>query len=106
MHKEIDFENGIEQALIQFGGYEKGDPKAYDPETALFPAETIAFVQKTQPKIWTRLTQLDAGKAAAMLIDSLVKELAVKGLAGGAAGRFQMRGQDRAPGLFCPQHGS
>lgn len=79
MHKEIDFENDIEHALISSGGYEKGDPNTYDPEAALFPADVIAFVQKTQPKIWTRLTQLDAAKAPAMLIDSLVKELAAKG---------------------------
>lgn len=79
MHKEIDFEDDIEQALINSGGYEKGDPKAYDPETALFTADVVAFVQKTQPKIWARLTQLDEAKAAAMLVDSLVKELATKG---------------------------
>lgn len=79
MHKEIDFENDIEQVLINSGGYEKGDPKAYDPEAALFPSDVVAFVQKTQPKIWLRLTQLDAIKAATMLVDSLVKELASKG---------------------------
>ena len=67
MHKEIDFENDIEHALISSGGYEKGDPNTYDPETALFPADVVAFVQKTQPKIWTRLTQLDAAKAPTML---------------------------------------
>lgn len=36
-------------------------------------------MQKTQPKVWARLTQLDAGKAASLLLDSLVKELAAKG---------------------------
>lgn len=76
MHKEIDFENDIEHALVSSGGYEKGDPNTYDPETALFPADVLAFVQKTQPKVWTRLTQLDAAKAPATLLDSLVKELA------------------------------
>lgn len=79
MHREIDFENDIEHALISSGGYEKGDPNTYDPETALFPGDIVAFVQKTQPKIWTRLIQLDAAKAHAMLLDSLVKELAAKG---------------------------
>jgi type I restriction enzyme, R subunit len=79
VHKEIDFENDIENALISSGGYQKGDPCTYDAETALFPAEVVAFVQKTQPKVWARLTQLDAAKAPAMLVDSLVKELAAKG---------------------------
>ena len=79
MHKEIDFENDIEHALVSLGGYEKGDPTTYDPEAALFPPDVVAFVQKTQPKIWARLTGLDAAKAPAMLLDSLVKELAAKG---------------------------
>jgi type I restriction enzyme R subunit len=79
MHQEIDFENDIEHALISFGVYEKGDPRDYDADLALFPAAVLAFVQETQPKIWARLTQLDAAKAGAMLLDSLVKELAVKG---------------------------
>jgi hypothetical protein len=30
MHKEIDFENDIEQALISIGGYGKGEPTSYD----------------------------------------------------------------------------
>ena len=79
MHKEIDFENDIDQALTTSGGYAKGDPKGYDAAMALFPAEVLAFVQATQPKLWARLTQLDASKAATMLLDSLVKELAAKG---------------------------
>jgi type I restriction enzyme R subunit len=79
MHKEIDFETDVEHALISSGGYEEGDPNTYDPEAALFPADVIAFVQKTQPKIWTRLTQLDPARAPAMLLDSLVKELSAKG---------------------------
>ena len=52
MHKEIDFENAIEQALITLGGYQKGDPTSFDAEIALFPADVVSFVQKTQPKIW------------------------------------------------------
>ena len=79
MHKEIDFENDIEQALVTEGGYFKGDPATFDAETALFPADVIAFVQKTQPKVWERLIKLDAAKAASVLLDSLVKELAAKG---------------------------
>ena len=47
MHREIDFENDIEQALTRHGGFDKGDPNTYDPETALFPADILAFVHKT-----------------------------------------------------------
>lgn len=105
MHKEIDFENDIEDALIGSGGYEKGDPNAYDPVTALFPADIVAFVQKTQPKIWARLTQLDAAKAAAMLLDSLVKELAAKGSLAVLREGFKCVGKTVRLAYFAPNTG-
>lgn len=105
MHKEIDFENDIEQALTSTGGYEKGDPDAYDPEAALFPADVVAFVQKTQPKIWARLTQLDAGKAAGMLLDSLVKELAAKGSLAVIREGFKCVGKTVRLAYFAPNTG-
>lgn len=105
MHKEIDFENDIEHALITGGGYEKGDPHNYDAEAALFPTEVIAFVQKTQPKIWDRLTQLDTGKAASMLLDSLVKELAAKGSLAVIREGFKCVGKTVRMAYFAPNTG-
>lgn len=105
MHKEIDFENDIEHALISSGGYEKGDPHGYDAEAALFPADVTAFVQKTQPKIWERLTQLDAGKAASMLLDSLVKELAAKGSLAVLREGFKCVGKTVRLAYFAPNTG-
>lgn len=105
MHKEIDFENEIEYALLSKGGYEKGDPHAYDPETALFPDDVISFVQKTQPKIWTRLTQLDATKAPSVLLDSLVKELAAKGSLAILREGFKCVGKTVRLAYFAPNTG-
>ncbi|MBU1169683.1 MAG: DEAD/DEAH box helicase family protein [Proteobacteria bacterium] len=105
MHKEIDFEKDIEQSLIQSGGYEKGDPNRYDPEVAMFPGDVVDFVQKTQPKIWTRLTQLDARKASAMLLDSLVKELAVKGSLAILREGFKCVGKTVRLAYFAPNTG-
>lgn len=105
MHKEIDFENDIEHALITSGGYEKGGPHGYDAEAALFPSDVIAFVQQTQPKIWARLTQLDAGKAASMLLDSLVKELAAKGSLAVIREGFKCVGKTVRLAYFAPNTG-
>jgi Type I site-specific restriction-modification system, R (restriction) subunit and related helicases len=105
MHKEIDFENEIEHALLSKGGYEKGDSHAYDPETALFPDDVIAFVQKTQPKIWARLTQLDARKARSVLLDSLVKELAAKGSLAILREGFKCVGKTVRLAYFAPNTG-
>jgi type I restriction enzyme, R subunit len=105
MHKEVDFENDIEQALVTHSGYERGDPNAYDAEAALFPAEVVAFVQRTQPKIWTRLTQLDAAKAPVMLLDSLVKELAAKSALSILREGFKCVGKTVRLAYFAPNTG-
>ncbi|MGC3987833.1 MAG: type I restriction endonuclease [Pseudorhodoferax sp.] len=105
MHKEIDFENDVEHALVTHGGFEKGDPNAYNTEAALFPTEVVAFVQKTQPKIWTRLTQLDAAKAPALLLDSLVKELAAKGALAILREGFKCVGKTVRLAYFAPNTG-
>lgn len=105
MHKEIDFENEIEHALLNKGGYETGDPHAYDPETALFPDDVISFVQKTQPKIWMRLTQLDSSKARSVLLDSLVKELTAKGSLAILREGFKCVGKTVRLAYFAPNTG-
>ncbi len=105
MHREIDFENDIEQALTGAGGYVKGDPAAYDAESALFPQDVVDFVRRTQPKIWERLEKLDAGKAAAMLVDSLVKELAAKGSLAVLREGFKCVGKTVRLAYFAPNTG-
>ena len=105
MHKEVDFENDIEQALTLTGGYAQGDPAGYDADAALFPADVVAFVQKTQPKIWARLTQLDANKAASMLLESLVKELAAKGALAVLREGFKCVGKAVRLAYFAPNTG-
>lgn len=105
MYTEIFFENAIEHALITHGGYQKGEPSAYAPEMALFPADVVAFVQKTQPKIWTRLTQLDESKAESMLLDALIKELASKGSLTVLREGFKCVGKTVRLAYFAPNTG-
>jgi type I restriction enzyme R subunit len=105
MHKEVDFENDIEHALVTHGGYEIGDPSTYDAEAALFPAEVVAFVQKTQPKFWARLTHLDAARATRILLDSLVKELAAKGTLSVMREGFKCVGKTVRLAYFAPNTG-
>lgn len=105
MHREIDFENEIEYALISAGGYAQGDPKGYDPEQALFPAEVVAFVQATQSKFWDRLVSLNKDKAATVLVDSLVKELDSKGMLSVLREGFKCFGKTVRLAYFSPNTG-
>lgn len=93
MHTERDFENDIEAALLKSGGYHAGDPAAYDAERALFPADMLAFVQATQPKILDYLQSLHKDKTPAVLIDSLAREMDSKGMLGVLREGFKCSGK-------------
>ncbi|MGL4499174.1 MAG: hypothetical protein ACRCU2_08940, partial [Planktothrix sp.] len=80
MHTEAEFENIIEKELLQFSGYQQGNAKKYDPETALFPSEIINFIQETQPKQWQHLSKTSPTDAQKIIIDSLTKELKSRGM--------------------------
>jgi len=74
-HTEEAFETAIEQRLTSVGGYEKGDRETFDSERGLFPADVIAYIQKTQPKEWEYLLNLQKDKAEDTLLDDLCRAL-------------------------------
>jgi type I restriction enzyme, R subunit len=101
-HTETDFERAIEYGLLGNGGYAKGDPKTFDPATALFPDEVMAFIRASQP---ARLAQLEAmlkDRTAATIIDSLTNELASKGTLGVLRHGFKCYGKELRLAYFQP----
>ena len=78
-HTEADFETAIEFELTRSGGFEKRDSDAFDEALALFPADVTGFLSESQPAKWTALEGLLGPKTAATVLDSLSKELALKG---------------------------
>ncbi len=74
-YTEYSFETAIEDHLLFTGGYEKGDPSAFDPDVALFPDDVIAFIRKTQPEEWSYLESLHKDKARVTLIEDLCRAL-------------------------------
>jgi len=105
MHKEIDFEDAIEEVLKAEGGYDKGNPDDYDSDRALFPKDIIAFVQRTQPKFWERFAQMNQGKAEETLLDNLVKELQSKGMLDVLRSGFKCFGKTVRLAYFAPNTG-
>lgn len=53
-YKEKRFEDDIEESLLNFGGYTKGNMKTYIAGKAIDLAVLIDFIKKTQPKEWQR----------------------------------------------------
>ena len=104
-HTEWDFETAIEHGLISNGGYAKGDPATYDPATALFPDEVIAFIRASQPARWDQLDAMLKGRTAATIIDSLTKELTSKGTLGVLRHGFKCYGKELRLAYFQPNSG-
>jgi type I restriction enzyme R subunit len=78
-HTERDFETAIEAGLIGAGGYSKRLPGAYDEALALFPKDTIGFLKDSQATKWAQLEALLGAKTEPTVLDSLNKELDLKG---------------------------
>lgn len=78
-HTERDFETAIEAGLVGAGGYEKRQPSAYDEVLALFPDDVTGFLKESQGTKWGQLEALLGDKTAATVLDSLTKELELKG---------------------------
>ena len=78
-HTEADFETAIEAGLIGAGGYAKRPSTAYDEVLALFPDDVTGFLEDSQPAKWAQLQALLGAGTQAMVLDSLAKELDIKG---------------------------
>lgn len=104
-HTEYAFETAIEHGLIANGCYAKGDPKHFDPASALFPVEVIAFIRTSQPARWDQLEAMLKERTAATIIDSLTKELASKGTLGVLRHGFKCYGKELRLAWFRPNSG-
>ena len=105
MHKEQEFENIIEKELLQFSGYEQGNAKNYDSETALFPTEIINFIQQTQLTKWEQLAKTSPNDAQKIIIDSLTKELKSRGMLDVLRNGFKCYGKTFKIVYFQPNTG-
>src|SRR5436190_15433801 len=101
-HTEADFEYAIEHGLIGGGGYIKGDPRAFDAVTALFPDDVIGFIRDSQPARWSQLEAMLKARTATTVIDSLSKELATKGALGVLRHGFKCYGKTLRLAYFRP----
>ncbi|MCB0113399.1 MAG: type I restriction endonuclease subunit R [Caldilineaceae bacterium] len=105
MHKEANFEQEVADALVEHGGYHHGNPKEFKADIALFSDEVIAFVQRSQPKFWDWFSSLNKEKPETILLESLVKELEIKGMLTVLRDGFKCFGQTVRAAYFAPNTG-
>jgi len=102
---ECAFETCVETLLRDRGGWHSGTNAEWDVDRALFPARIHAFLQETQPKLWQELRTLHAGGLEALLIDTLAKELDLKGMLHVLRHGFKFYGKILRLAYFKPAHG-
>ena len=78
-HTEHAFETAIEAGLTSDGGYEKRNPNTYDEASAFFPTDVAGFLKESQTAKWQELEALLRSKTTPTVLESLSKELELKG---------------------------
>ncbi|WOI12647.1 type I restriction endonuclease subunit R [Thalassospira lucentensis] len=104
-HKEIRFEEAIEESLLADGGYFKGDSDSFDPLFALYPRDVISFVEATQDKKWQAIKALHGPKAEDALLSALSRELGSKGALTVLRKGFKCYGKTFDLAYFAPNTG-
>jgi len=100
---EKAFETCLEQMLAK-GGWQRGELAEWDKARALFTARVFAFIEATQPKLWTEMATQHGSNLQTMLIDALGKELAIKGSLHVLRHGFKFYGKLFRLAYFKPAH--
>ena len=89
---EKQFESDIEYSLLTYGGYAKGDAKAFDRTVALDVATLISFVKATQPKSWEKYETIYGTSCEKSFVERFCKEVRSLGLLSVLRHGFKDRG--------------
>lgn len=103
-HTEAKLEDAIEHCLITQQGFSKGESKDYDAALALEPARVMAFFKATQAKTINALASIHGATTEKIVLDALVKELAIKGMLKVLRNGFKCYGKKLKVAFFAPNN--
>lgn len=101
-HTEDRLEDAIEYQFIDKDCYQKGVSADYEPERALEPARVIAFIEKTQSKIWQTLKGIHGDDTEKVVLDDLCKTLETQGMLNVLRYGFKSYGKKLKVAYFAP----
>lgn len=101
---EKAFETYVEQ-MLRAKGWEQGTVSDWDKERALFPHQITDFIAVTQPQLWETMRGQHGAQLEPMLLATLVKELAIKGMLHVLRHGFKFYGKTFRLAYFKPAHG-
>lgn len=102
---EKAFEAYVQTILLTQAGWATGNKEEWDVERALFPAYIFASLQDTQPTSWEQMRVLHGAGLENLLINTLVKELDLKGTLHILRHGFKFYGKTFRLAYFKPAHG-
>ena len=109
-YTEARLEDAIVEHLSELGGYvyvdyRDGEAKGrYDKARALDPALVLAFIQKTQEKVWKSLHGIHGEETGKVVLDHLCKELDTKGVLKVLRQGFKCYGKKLRIAVFAPSN--
>ncbi len=101
---EHAFERRVEEILLRQGGWRRVANAVWDAERALFPARICAFLEATQPELWAQMRALHADGLESLLVDTLARELDLKGTLHVLRHGFKFYGKTFRMAWFKPAH--
>ncbi|MCF8234040.1 MAG: DEAD/DEAH box helicase family protein [Bacteroidales bacterium] len=104
-HTEKTFESYIEETIVNQSGWQQGTVGEWDQKNALFPARVIDFLQTTQPRTYEKMQKLHGTELNEKLIQTLIKELNLKGILHILRHGFKFYGKTFDMAYFKPAHG-
>lgn len=101
---EKAFESYVEHMLLA-KGWQAGSVRDWDKDRALFPAHITAFIAATQTQLWESMRGQHGSNLETLIINELVKELAIKGSLHVLRHGFKFYGKTFRLAYFKPAHG-
>jgi type I restriction enzyme R subunit len=101
---ERAFESYVE-IILRRAGWESGELADWHCEPALFPAQVLSFLRHSQPRLWSDMQALHGAGLDSLLLNTLVKELDLKGSLHVLRHGFKFYGKTFRMAYFKPAHG-
>lgn len=79
IHTEQTFEEAIETALLENGGYQKGSSTDYDADLGLFPSYITNFLKESQPTAWEKIAKIHNENIETKVVQRLIREIDLRG---------------------------
>lgn len=101
-HTEDRLEDAIEHQLVELDRYQEGSSSDFDADRAFEPARILAFIQKTQSKLWNSLKSIHGDDTEKVVLDDLYKTLETQGMLNVLRYGFKSYGKKIKVAFFAP----